>query len=382
MEDRISALPDGILCHILSFLPTRDTIATSCLSKRWCPLWRSVPALDLHLDDQTYLQSGCIYSPFLNFAYATLLSHNAQQPLMLVRLRINTRVGPNYIFPKAHFNILIKAVIKRGIKHLHLEMPLTLPLPSSVFNCKTLVVLKLWQVGVDILQSIDLPVLKILHLDYVRVGGIGYISRILRGCPVLEELRANRVNFGTIVGYQSMPKLVRANIGTNFGVEFPLEVVKNFVLIILFILNYLQVIYLKLLQFNHQQGFPLFPNLIHLELNFVTFIKWYVVFELLIHCPNLQTFVLNKPMARILPQDWACPRFVPECISSQLRRCTVMNYKGTECELQFVKYILHHARALQTMTIQHCLNMWDKFEMLQQLAMCPRGSATCKLLFK
>ncbi|XP_020203927.1 F-box/FBD/LRR-repeat protein At4g26340 [Cajanus cajan] len=370
MEDRISALPDGILCHILSFLPTCDTIATSCLSKRWCPLWRSVPALDLHLDDQTYLQSGCIYSPFLNFAYATLLSHNAQQPLMLARLRVNTRVGPNYNFPKAHFNIWIKAVIERGIKHLHLEMPLTLPLPSSVLNCKTLVVLKLWQVGVDILQSVDLPVLKILHLDYVRVGGIGYISRILRGCPVLEELRANRVNFGTIAGYQSMPKLVRADIGTNFGVEFPLEVVSNVQSLRFF------------LEFNHQQGFPLFPNLIHLELNFVTFIKWYVVFELLIHCPNLQTFVLNKPMARILPQDWACPRFVPECISSQLRRCTVMNYKGTECELQFVKYILHHARALQTMTIQHCLNMWDKFEMLQQLAMCPRSSATCKLLFK
>ncbi|KAL2341485.1 hypothetical protein Fmac_009425 [Flemingia macrophylla] len=225
-EDRISALPDGILCHILSFLPTRDTIATGRLSKRWRPLWYTVPVIDIHLDDQTYLRNGCIYSPFLNFAYAALLLRNTQQPLMLARLRINTRVGPNYTFPEAHLNIWVKAVLERGLQHLHLEMPRYLSLTSIVFNCRTLVVLKLHRVSVDILQSVDLPALKTLYLNCVRARGTGYVSMILHRCPVLEELKVNRTNFG-ITEYHNILTLMRADVGFDFGIEFPLRVVSN-----------------------------------------------------------------------------------------------------------------------------------------------------------
>ncbi|XP_042509009.1 F-box/LRR-repeat protein At3g58900-like isoform X2 [Macadamia integrifolia] len=42
-----SDLPDSILCHILSYLPTKEAMMTSFLSKGWGSLWTSIPLIDL-----------------------------------------------------------------------------------------------------------------------------------------------------------------------------------------------------------------------------------------------------------------------------------------------------------------------------------------------
>ena len=44
--DRISDLLNDILCHIVSFIPTKYCVATSVLSTRWRYLWTFVPVLN------------------------------------------------------------------------------------------------------------------------------------------------------------------------------------------------------------------------------------------------------------------------------------------------------------------------------------------------
>jgi hypothetical protein len=43
--DIISALPDALLQHVLSFLQAREAVQTCVLARRWRHLWKSMPVL-------------------------------------------------------------------------------------------------------------------------------------------------------------------------------------------------------------------------------------------------------------------------------------------------------------------------------------------------
>ncbi|RLM66328.1 hypothetical protein C2845_PM16G08360 [Panicum miliaceum] len=49
--DRLSALPDDLLHHVLSLVLAQQDVQTTVLSKRWPGLWCSVPGIDLDIND-------------------------------------------------------------------------------------------------------------------------------------------------------------------------------------------------------------------------------------------------------------------------------------------------------------------------------------------
>ncbi|KAH1239846.1 F-box/FBD/LRR-repeat protein [Glycine max] len=127
-------------------------------------------------------------------------------------------------------------------------------------------------------------------------------------------------NKSDVVEFQIMPKLVKAEIKVNFRFEIPLKVASN-------------VEYLRFFIKPDTECFPVFHNLIHLEVSFWFVVRWNLVFEMIKHCPKLQTFVLFLPLESFPPMVWTFPQIVPECISSKLRRCTIMNYKAIATSL-------------------------------------------------
>jgi len=145
---------------------------------------------------------------------------------------------------------------------------------------------------------------------------------------------------------------------------------------------------LQLLQLK-KESFPIFRNLIHLELHLGLNIQWHLVIEMLNHCPKLESVMVHMPLEPYFCTSWICPQFGLECIASELKRCAIFNYTGRTSELQFAKYIMKHSRSLQAMIIHsittglnYSSSRQKKLEMLQELVMCPESSPNCKFFLK
>lgn len=155
--DRISALPDSLICHILSVLPTKKAVATSILSSRWRPLWTLVPKIDLR--DNLRIRKTPV--TFTQIAYRFLALHTAPS-LQNFRLTLFTPCDP------FHLDTWIRTVIGRKVEQLHLEFYFSgnvLELPITVFTCKTIANLELrFDIVLEPPSNFRFPSLKTLCL--------------------------------------------------------------------------------------------------------------------------------------------------------------------------------------------------------------------------
>ncbi|KEH22170.1 cyclin-like F-box protein [Medicago truncatula] len=354
--DRISNLPDSVICHILSFLSAKQSAATSILSQRWNPLWHSVFTLDF--DDQSFTD----FHTFRHFVYSVMLTRDPTLPIRMFHLKCGTSPGcdPHDI------NRFVPVAVKKGIENLILDFTSAghhflirlSPTLSSVFNCgRKLVVLKLKTI-------------------IVRVAILRDFNKLIEGCPILEELEIPsllcRFSKDGIGEFKHLPNLVRANISKFVPKSIQFAWICN-----------AKFLRLELRHSEHQVH--AFHNLTHMELIFTSNwrTKWKWLLEMLKNCPKLQNLTLHKLYGHGIDEDdWKEPEIIPNCLSSQLRTCSLIYYKGMKCELQFAEYVLKNANLLRTMTISASPgDLTLKHQMLMDLSLCPRGSIACKLSF-
>jgi len=212
--DRISNLPDELLCHILSFLPTKFAFKTSVLSKRWTPLCKLLTSL-IFDDKSVYGEHALLH--FCRLVNKVMLSHKLIKKLHL-------KCGSVH-WNSLKFHHWIENAKQRPLENLHVSSNLQLIISGqSIFIFPTLVVLKLSMIKVDDNISVDLPSLKTLYLDHVHFKNKENFGKLLSGCPVLEDL-CTRIHYAeedngvSTGGFETLSKLIKANIRA-FDVPF------------------------------------------------------------------------------------------------------------------------------------------------------------------
>ncbi|XP_047078846.1 F-box/LRR-repeat protein At4g14103-like [Lolium rigidum] len=157
--DRIGALPDSILHHLLSFLPAQAAVQTCVLARRWHHLWRSTTGLRIVALDDDYYADVEELRKFVDH----LLILRERTDLDSVEIEFNEFCEEDQPYVKTWLRYALMCKVRTltlrvdGSKYFYLE---------------------------------DLPLVS-RHLGTLDLDGVGLKAAFLdfANCPVLENLK-------------------------------------------------------------------------------------------------------------------------------------------------------------------------------------------------
>ncbi|CAA0817950.1 F-box/FBD/LRR-repeat protein [Striga hermonthica] len=375
--DRLGALPDDVLVHILSFLPTtRLSVCTSVLSRRWRSLWAYVPFLSFRNDD--------CFDRRLEDIVTEVLSAHKGQTIHTFRLTDDDSVGD--------FEIegWIATLVSRNVRNIsiflsYFDDTIRFMMHNCLLMCETLVELRIGAyVVLPAAGDVCLPALKRLYLE-----GAESLPRLISGCPVLEELSI--VNFHTPENLEiCSPTLLRLELNIQpddhgfdgnkyFWVKL-LTPALRFLNMIEYVFDNISTGTLGSLAVANvslgcESRFKLeflgklcnvgsldlchgvmeisdstfsaltgkFHNLTKLTLS----ADWHFLSFFLANADNLQVLTI-RGCGNI--KEWREPHQVPTCLSSHLKTVAIEPYECTE-EWLFISYVLRNAEVLKLMKV-------------------------------
>ncbi|GMJ11502.1 hypothetical protein like AT3G59200 [Hibiscus trionum] len=427
--DRISSLPDPILCHILSFSPTKDAVRTSILSRRWRYLFASMPTLDFYSCLRDLPRRNV--NNFWGFVDRLLFFPN-RVSLECFRLHDPTSKDDDHL----RLYDCISAALWRGAKEIVIYSRNCPVFPTLLFTSQSLMVLKLNIEGeMKIPADVCLPNLKTLHLtNLVFVVGSS-ILRLISSCHVLEDLVLDLCDFHNIsvlsihslslkrLGLSFLEMVVGSPGDLNCAVEINTpnlvylrcteliaegytfsnmsSLEKAHISIypvnrdatdnvdrIRGVTNLFQAIRnvqdLSLFTDNAETLFGTclepglaFPNLVELEFgNPNGDWKGTWIMEFLCCMPNLKKLILDLGVPeegfRVVPEK------VPSCVLFHLKEIEVPSFEGDKHMFAMISYLLNHGRVLEKLII----DVYDPCEerrlsLIEELLRLPRNSKKC-----
>ncbi|EOA22192.1 hypothetical protein CARUB_v10002764mg [Capsella rubella] len=182
--DFINYMPDEILHHILSFIPTKLAMRTCVLSRRWRHVWCETPCLDI---DQSRFEDGI--DSWIEFA----ISRNV--PKLSVAI-LDFEFSKTYSFPVFFY-------LSSSLKQLTVKVSFCVMIPTCKVSWKSL---------------------RNLSLRYCQVPDES-IDNILSGCPILESLTLESCKLLERLDLSKSPSLKRLYINREYPLAGPVVIV-------------------------------------------------------------------------------------------------------------------------------------------------------------
>uniref|UniRef100_A0ACD5TMH6 Uncharacterized protein n=1 Tax=Avena sativa TaxID=4498 RepID=A0ACD5TMH6_AVESA len=213
-EDLIGALPDDILRLVLSFLPSRESVYTCVLARRWRNLWKSVPRVVIYKEEDARFVTSLLLlrdrAPLHEFVFISFLDGTPQDVEMWIRYAAS-----------CHVRVLDLAVHRYDFTE-------RLWLPNMTLVCQHLTTLDICGVKLEE-QTLDFsccPVLDVLEMQDCEINAEKISCQSLRhlsmdvcsfplgvrthiSCPSLAALELTE-NVRLTPFLESMPSLVTA----------------------------------------------------------------------------------------------------------------------------------------------------------------------------
>ncbi|XP_027062928.1 F-box/FBD/LRR-repeat protein At3g14710-like [Coffea arabica] len=190
-KDRISELPESVMSHILSRLPTEDAVRTSVLSRKWEYKWTSI--YNLTFDDRKRFcyshrwrmwkaQKQLKKTDFMNFVDRVLaLSKNSSiKECHLLCLDV---------YDPFRIKTWITAALSSNVQRLLISYVADLVFPRWFFTSDSLMKLELKHCKIKIPMNISYSSLRILDIHDVKFQNDESLqsSHLVFTFPVLEE---------------------------------------------------------------------------------------------------------------------------------------------------------------------------------------------------
>ncbi|CAL5091912.1 unnamed protein product [Urochloa decumbens] len=381
LEDHISRLLDEVLGEIVSLLPTKDGGRTQVLSSRWRPIWRAAP---LNVDLDFHVGGGAAISRLLS-------SHHGPVRRFAVRAVHGERT--DHVAVTVDGWLRSPALDNLEDLEFHLGDPtwgipaLPPPLPASARRFSS--TLRAASFGGCSFPDggaggeIHLPLLKQLTLFKVRISERSLLALLAGGCPVLQSLLlldikvnlSNRVQIRSStlrsIGVRSdysMGRLYKLVIEDapcleRFmffrGNRMDISVISAPRLGVLGLLsNNLPWFSFGTTRFQLTQGSGVGCLMTTVGCNVKVLAIPYVKLNLgmaieLMKCfPNLEKLYIKTGCAE-KGSVWRVKyRNLIQTLDIRLKKIVLADYRGDKSRINFVKFFISNARALESMTLE------------------------------